>query len=1038
MFEEIRNESFDVREKNVLKFWNENRIFESSVEQRRNAPPFTFYDGPPFATGLPHYGHLLAGTIKDVVPRYKTMKGFHVPRRFGWDCHGLPVENEIEKLHNLSGAAAIEEFGIANFNEECRKIVLRYTEEWKETVTRMGRWVDFGNTYRTMDVSFMESVWWVFKQLFDKELVYEGHKVMPFSAKLGTPLSNFEAGENYKEVDDPSLTITMPLVDDSETALLVWTTTPWTLVSNLAVMVNPNFEYVKIKDHDSKRQYIIAKTCLPNYYKDPSKYTILASMQGKDLQGKRYKPPFEYFANASEGAFRVIMEESISTDDGTGVVHSAPAFGEVDFYACQREGIALVCPVDNNGRFTKEIPEYTGQFVKDADKDLIKRLKQAGRVFHHATCHHRYPFCWRSDTPLIYKAVKTWFVAVEKIKDKLLAANQEIHWTPDHIKFGRFGKWLEGARDWAISRNRYWGTPIPIWRADDGELLVIGSIAELENATGKKITDLHRHYIDELTITRNGKTFKRIPEVFDCWFESGSMPYAQNHYPFENSDLFKKTFPADFIAEGLDQTRGWFYTLTVLSAALFNKPAFKNVIVNGIVLAEDGQKMSKRLRNYPDPTTVIHKFGADAIRLYMMHSPAVRADDLCFSEAGVELVLRQILIPWWNAYSFFITYARIYHWKPNEELLRRKPVAVIDRWMLSVLNKLIHQVEEGMDHYDLSLAVEPFVSFIDQLTNWYIRRSRRRFWEDKPSQDRDEAFATLYQVLVALTKIAAPFVPFISDAIYRNLRAEKMAISVHLCDYPKYHKELRDEALEDAMEAVQLTASLGHSLRKENKLKVRQPLAKAHIASGDQRVLHFLKDQRHLIADELNVKEVTFGEDETELVALKAKANFRILGKKVGKQMKAAQTAVENLDQHQLAKLLEGGTVDVQLEGNPFTLTAEDVLVERVVHEGMIAANTGHITIALETVLTDELLLEGLSREIVNKINTMRREADFAVTDRIKVRMQTTDRVKKCMEEYKDYINNEVLAVEVEYGSCDGTEWDLNGELTRIELQQIK
>lgn len=1039
MFDEIKNESFDDREKNVLKFWNEKYIFQKSIEQRKNSKTFTFYDGPPFATGLPHYGHLLAGTIKDVVPRYKTMKGLHVPRRFGWDCHGLPVENEIEKEHNLTGAASIEAFGIPKFNEECRKIVFRYAEQWKDTVLRMGRWVDFSQTYHTMDVTFMESVWWVFKQLFDKGLVYEGYKVMPFSAKLGTPLSNFEAGENYKEVDDPSLTITMPLLDEKDTSLLIWSTTPWTIISNLAVMAGPNIDYVKIKENASGHQYILAKTCLPTYYKKAEDYTILSEFKGSELAGKRYKPPFDYFADhASKGAFRVIMEEGVATDEGTGLVHSAPAFGEMDFYACQREGIELVCPVNNNGLFTDEIPEYTGKFVKDADKDIIRRLKQAGRVMHHGTCHHRYPFCWRSDTPLIYKVVRTWFVAVEQVKDKILKANDKIHWTPDHIKHGRFGKWLEAARDWAISRNRYWGTPIPIWRSDDGEIAVMGSITDLEKASGKKITDLHRHFIDQLTFERNGKVFKRIPEVFDCWFESGSMPYSQNHYPFENKQLFEKNFPADFIAEGLDQTRGWFYTLTVLAAALFDSPAFKNVVVNGIILAADGSKMSKRLKNYPDPAMVIHKYGADAIRLYMMHSPAVRADDLCFSESGVELVLRQVLIPLWNAYSFFITYARIYNWKPSETLLKTKPQAVIDRWMLSTLNKLIHQVELGMDKYELSEAVEPFVGFIDQLTNWYIRRSRRRFWEEEATPDRDQAFATLYQVLMGLTKIAAPFVPFIADMIYRNLRQPHEPESVHLCDYPAYHPEQRDEALEDSMQAVQTAVSLGHSLRKEHKLKVRQPLSIAHVASSDPRILHFLQDQQHLIADELNVKSVQFGSNETEFVALKAKPNFRVLGKKVGKLMKAAQTAIDNFNQKQLADLMSGKPLSLHLDGTEVPLTLEDVQVDRIVHEGMVAANEGHITIALETALTEDLLLEGIAREIVNKINTMRREAGFEVTDRIRVRMQTSDRTKTSFKLFEDYIRNEILAVSFDFGPTEGTAWDLNGEPATIALQKVQ
>lgn len=1036
MFDEIKKESFDEREKRILDFWEKNDIFQRSVESRVNSSHFASYDGPPFATGLPHYGHFLAGTIKDVVFRYKAMKNFHAPRRFGWDCHGLPVEFEVEKAKNLSGAASIEEFGIGNFNEECRKIVLRYSEEWKDQVKRMGRWVDFSDTYHTMDITFMESVWWVFKQLCDKGLVYEGFKVMPYSAKLGTPLSNFEAGENYREIDDPSLTVGFKLLaDDAE--LLVWTTTPWTLPSNLAVMVHPEMEYVKILDKASSKKYILAKQRLPEYFKDEAGYTVLEAFAGKKLVDKQYEPLFDYFKDHREqGAFRVILEDSISMDEGTGMVHSAPAFGEVDFYACQKAGIKLVCPVDANGQFTKEIPEYTGRFVKDTDKDIIKALKQKGRVFHHTTFHHRYPFCWRSDTPLIYKAVSTWFVAVEKFKDRMVKANQGVHWMPEHLREGRFGKWLEGARDWAISRNRYWGTPIPIWRAEDGEIHVIESIAELEKLTGAKITDLHRHFIDDLTFTKNGKVFKRVPEVFDCWFESGSMPYAQNHYPFENKDQLQEIFPAEFIAEGIDQTRGWFYTLMVLSVALFDKPAFKNVIVNGIVLAADGAKMSKRLRNYPDPMVVVQKYGADAIRLYMMHSGAVRAEDLRFVEAGVELVLRQIMIPFWNSYSFFITYARIYDWKPKVTF--DKPDAEIDRWILSSLHGLIHQVEEGMNDYNLSQAVEPFVGFIDQLTDWYIRRSRRRFWESEATKDRDQAFATLYQVLLGLSQIAAPYVPFISDAIYQNLRTDSMPESVHLCDFPKVKPEIQDKDLEASMAAVQQTVSLGHSLRKEHKLKVRQPLGKAHIASADKRLLAFLKHQQHLIADELNVKEVEFVADETQFVMLKAKPNFRILGKKVGKSMRAAQEAIGKFDHVQLETLQKGGNVTIQVEGVDIILTPEDVEVERIVHEGMIAANSEAITIALDTKLTDELLLEGLAREIVNKINTMRRDHHYDVVDRVHVKMKTTDRVQECFRVYGDSIKHEILALSISFGDYAGEEWDLNGELTAITLEKAQ
>lgn len=711
----------------------------------------------------------------------------------------------------------------------------------------------------------------------------------------------------------------------------------------------------------------------------------------------------------------------------------------MDFYACQREGIDLVCPVDNNGRFTEEIPEYAGLFVKDADKEIIKRLKLERKIYHHATIHHRYPFCWRSDTPLIYKVVSTWFVAVEKIKDKMLKANEQIHWTPGHIKQGRFGKWLEGARDWAISRNRYWGTPIPLWRSEDGELICIRDVQELQKFTQEPLKDLHRHFIDEIAIHHDGKVFMRIPEVFDCWFESGSMPYAQNHYPFENQKLFEENFPADFIAEGTDQTRGWFYTLTVLAAALFDKPAFKNVIVNGILLAEDGSKMSKRLKNYPDPMEVVHRHGADAIRLYMLHSPAVKGDDLCFHESGVELVLRQVLIPLWNAYSFFLTYANIYHWRPKGEY--KQPAALIDRWIISLLNKLIHEVEEGMDAYDLSLAVEPFVGFVDQLTNWYIRRSRRRFWSDEDTADRREAFFTLYYVLFNLIKIAAPFVPYIAEAIYRNLRTENDRESVHLTDYPVYHADWRDGGLEKGMASLQIIVSLGHGLRKEHKLKVRQPLALAEIACEAPEQLHFLESQKHLIAEEINVKNILFYADDSPFVTLTPKPNFRILGKKIGKQMPAAQTSIKELSQNQLALLLKGQSIDIEIEGRILTLTPEDVQVERIVREELVAATSGAMTIALKTTLSEELILEGLSREIVNKVNTMRRDSKFAVTDRIILNIDSTPKVKQAFECYREWIMGETLAKEVHFGPYqgipEGVSWDINGEIALIQVLRL-
>ncbi|MCF7806326.1 MAG: isoleucine--tRNA ligase [Simkaniaceae bacterium] len=1033
---DIEQEPFPARETKILKFWKTHSIFEKSVRNRAQAPLFSFYDGPPFATGLPHYGHLLAGTIKDVIPRYKTMKGFRVPRRFGWDCHGLPVENEIEKAKGLSGASTIEKYGIAAFNEECRSIVLRYTEEWKSTVNRMGRWVSFENTYRTMDASFMESVWWVFAALWKKGLVYQGFKVMPFSARLGTPLSNFEANLNYKDVDDPSLTVKFKVKDEADTYLLIWTTTPWTLPSNLACVVNPHINYVRLKDKKSKDTFILAKSRVAHYFKDRESYELISVFKGDKLRDMVYEPLFDYFVDrASPQAFHVLLDEFVGEEDGTGIVHAAPAFGEQDFFVCTRESIDLVCPVDQNGRFTQEVPDYEGVFVKDADKDIIKRLKHEDKVFHHGQIRHRYPFCWRSDTPLLYKAVKTWFISVESLKERLIAINQEINWVPEHIKDGRFGKWLENARDWAISRNRYWGTPIPLWVNDEGDFYAISSKEELEKLSGHKITDLHRHFIDDITFEENGKVYRRVPEVFDCWFESGSMPYAQNHFPFDNKQETLDAFPADFIAEGLDQTRGWFYTLTVIAAALFDKPAFKNVIVNGIILAEDGNKMSKRLKNYPDPQQVIDKFGADSIRLYLLHSPAVQADDLRFSERGVELVLRQMLIPLWNSYVFFATYAKICKWTPKL-IGKKKPSATIDQWILSRMQKLILDVETALDRYQLSQAVDPFVVFIDQLTNWYIRRSRPRFWESEHTTDRDEAFQTLYIVLLNLVKVAAPFIPFLSESIYAELKAPQDPDSVHLTDYPEYRKELRDELLEEEMQLVQTVVNLGHSLRKEHKLKVRQPLKKAFLISRDQNVLEALKNHTYLIEDELNVHSLEFLDDETSFVDVTVKPNYKVLGKQMGPLMKEAKEVIEALPRVSIEQIYCGKTVDIQVKDQTFTLSLNEVEVNRTVKGDLIASCQGALTVALETTLDEALISEGYAREIVNKINTMRRNEGFEVTDRIAICLDTTARIQKAFEQHDQYIRGEVLADEVHFASCSGTEWDLNGELAIIHIER--
>lgn len=1013
-------------ERAILKFWQEKDIFKKSVENRKDHESFVFYDGPPFATGLPHYGHILAGTIKDVIARYKTMKGFYVPRRFGWDCHGLPIENEIEKVHKFKSATEIEEFGIARFNEECRSIVLRFSGEWKKTVERMGRFVDFDQTYRTMDLPFMESVWWVFGELWKKGLVYEGFKVMGYSPALGTPLSNFEMNLNYREVDDPSITLKFRL-QGTNAHLLVWTTTPWTLPSNLALALAEKESYVQIKDKDTEEMYILAKERLAAYYKSEDEYEIVKQMQGSDLIGKTYEPVLPYFAG-HKNAFKILAGDFVSLSDGTGIVHMAPAFGEDDFDACKKAGIELVCPIDVNCRFTEEVPEYQGLFVKDADKGIIRHLKGEGKVFTHTTIRHRYPFCWRTDKPLIYRAVTTWFVAVEKIKDKMIENNKLIHWVPGHIKKGRFGKWLENARDWAISRNRYFGTPIPLWRSEDGEIRVVSSIKDLEDKTGESITDIHRHFIDDMTFVEDGKEFKRIPEVFDCWFESGSMPYAQNHYPFENAEKTMKDFPADFIAEGLDQTRGWFYTLNVLSTALFDKPAFKNVIVNGIVLAEDGHKMSKRLKNYPEPSEVMEKLGSDAVRLYLLHSPLVRADDFSFSEKGVESTLRKLIIPLWNCYIFLSTYATIYEWIPTSDTYSR-PEADIDKWILSKVHKLTADVQEGLDEYKLDKAVDPLSDFIDQLTNWYIRRSRTRFWAEENTRDRREAFETLYTVLLAYIKLAAPFIPFITETIYQQLKRKGMPESVHMADFPLYDDEVRDVLVEKEMSYTQLVVNLGHSLRKEHRLKVRQPLGRVYVVSEKKDVIESLRLQHHLICEELNVKEITLHHDESKFVHYKVKPNYRSLGKKAGKYMNACKTAIEHLSKKDYDSILAGEGVFIPMGETKYKLEAEDVELDREVRSGLVASYENGLTVALDTEITFELELEGIARELINKVNTARKANDFEVVDRIEVYIGKTEKLEKALAAHKDFVSNEVLAISINFQEENlGEKIDLNGE----------
>ena len=1047
MFKPVSNKvAFPQMEENILKVWEANSTFEKSLKRNEGKERYKFYDGPPFATGLPHYGHLLAGTIKDIVPRYQTMRGKYVERRFGWDTHGLPIEALAQDDLGVAGAPEIKALGIDKFNEHCRSKVLRYVSEWRKTVTRMGRWVDFDHDYKTMNPEFMETIWWVFKQLWNQGRVYKSHRIMPYSWKLSTPLSNFEAGSNYKDVQDPTVTVRTPVVafgadrisdlksqisdvggqisnlqalKDAGTTiyLLIWTTTPWTLPENLMMCAGAKIDYVAVRDvtDDKKPIYIMAKARLPHIFKKEEQYELVAEFKGTELKGTEYEPIFPYFADKkAEGAFRVLNDDYVTTDDGVGIVHIAPAYGEDDFRVCQEAGMhAIVDPLDQACAFTDQVPEYKGRFCKDCDKDIIKRLKAEGKLVHQATIVHSYPFCDRTDTPLIYRAIDAWYVKVEDLHERLAKNNAKVHWTPAYVGEKRFGNWLEEARDWNISRNRFWGSCIPVWinDADPDDMICVGSIKELEELSGEKVTDLHKHFVDKIVIQKDGKTYHRTPEVLDCWFESGSMPYAQQHYMGEGD--FKDYFPADFIAEGLDQTRGWFYTLMVLGTCLFDQSPYKNVIVNGLVLAEDGKKMSKRLKNYPDPTKMLDTYGADAIRLYMIYSPVVKAESLKFSEKGVQQLMRDLLIPWWNAYSFFVTYANVDGFN-DAEVVYPESDNVLDKWIVSSMETLINDVTAAMDEYDLQRSVRPFVKFVEDLTNWYIRRSRRRFWKSTNDGDKLNAYRTLRYVLVQLSKVAAPFTPFIAEEIYTNLKGASDPESVHLCDFPTANAAARDLDLEKRMADVQAAVELGRRLRADNDLKVRQPLACLKLAGGD------VKGLEELIEDELNVKKVEFIADETELCDVTFKANFKTLGKKCGPKMKAVAAAI-------------AGAKKVPFECEGFTITEEDVIVTRTPKDDLVVASQGAIVVGLETALTPELIAEGNAREFVSHVQSMRKEADFEVVQRIAVTVSCDAEMKAALEAYLDYVRNEILAVSVTITEGEG-EVSLNGHKTGIVI----
>ena len=1025
---------FPALERDILDLWDDIRAFETSVEMRPLSSEYTFYDGPPFPTGSPHYGNLLAGILKDIVPRYWTMRGHRVERRFGWDTHGLPVEMDVQKQLGLSSPAEIEAAGIDVFNEACRTLVTANTEMWETITRRIGRWVDFENDYKTMDTDFMESVWWVFRALWHKDLVYRDFKVLPYSYGATTPLSNFEANMDYRDVDDPSIIVRLEIAADSGPVsagdyLLIWTTTPWTLPSNLAVAVGRKLRYVRIDaplDGHEGRYWIAAERVAAHWGPDAPVPALEAS--GADLIGTAYHPPFEYFGEERDrGAFVVIESDDVTIEEGTGLVHMAPAYGEADFYALQAAGLdVLVDPVDAVGTFTTAVPDVAGMVVKDADDTLIGLLRASGALVRSERIVHSYPFCWRTDTPLIYKAIPTWFVRVESFRDRMAELNEKVHWVPEHIGSRRFGNWLAQARDWAISRNRYWGSCIPVWECDGcDELACIGSIDELAERSGVRLDDLHKHNVDPVTFPCSScdGTMLRVPEVLDCWFESGSMPYALDHYPFGGTADFERRFPADYIAEGLDQTRGWFYTLVVLGTALFDQIPFRNCVVNGLILAEDGRKMSKSLKNYPDPLELIEATGADALRAYLINSPVVRAEPVRFSEHGVRGVVRTVMLPYWNAYSFFTTYAAAES-LTIEDLAAAPSIPQrpeIDRWILSVLQSLVRRVNEEMEGYYLFNVIPALVEFIGDLTNWYIRRSRRRFWRQrskggtKGDADLLAAFATLYEVLETFSKLMAPVLPFVTEVIYQGLVVEPRSgtpgpASIHHEDYPEAVGKLIDRPLETDMAIVRSIVSLGRVLRVQEQIRVRQPLTMLTVITHESAVRRAVDSHADLIAEELNVKSVATSEDESAYAHVTVKPDFGILGPRLGPRTRQVAAGIPQLDDATISTLLDGGTVIVADE----PLTVSDLVVARTPRDGFVVASDDRVSVALDTKVTETLVAEGLSREIVKLVQGLRRAAGLDVSDRITLQWwSTSERLATAMADHGASVAQAVLATEL-------------------------
>ena len=1034
------NLNFVQREREVLKFWKENDIARKCIDIREGCDTFTFYDGPPTANGKPHIGHVLTRVIKDMLPRYQSMKGKKVLRKAGWDTHGLPVELEVEKKLGLDGKEQIEKYGIEPFIKECRESVWKYKGMWEEFSDVVGFWADMDNPYITYENNYIESVWWALKVIWEKGLLYKGHKVVPYCPRCGTPLSSHEVAQGYKDIKERSAMVRFKVKDEENTSFLAWTTTPWTLPSNLGLVVNPEVDYVKVSCNGE--YLILAEALVESVFsgvkskdnpEEAAKVEVVQRFKGKELEHREYEPLYDFaLGKIKKKCFYVMCDDYVTTSDGTGIVHTAPAFGEDDARVCRNYDMDFVQFVDAKGNMTEET-KWPGVFVKKADPMILEDLKTSGKLFKAPKFEHSYPHCWRCDTPLIYYARESWFIKMTDVKDRLIANNKTINWMPDTIGTGRFGEWLEHVQDWGISRNRYWGTPLNIWECSCGYQHSVGSIEELKSMSGNCPEDieLHRPYIDDVTIKcpECGKEMHRVPEVIDCWFDSGSMPFAQWHYPFENKEIFEERYPADFISEAVDQTRGWFYSLLAISTLLFDNSSYQNVIVLGHVQDKDGKKMSKSKGNAVDPMDALNKHGADAIRWYFYENSAPWLPNR-FHDDAVQEGQRKFMGTLWNTYAFYVLYANIDNFDATRYRLEYDKLSVMDKWVLSRLNTLIKTVDTNLANYKVTETAKALQEFVDELSNWYVRRSRERFWAKEMTQDKINAYMTLYTALITVIKLAAPMVPFITESIYRNLVCsvdDKAPISVHLTDFPVANEAFIDAELEKNMELVLEVVVLGRAARNAANIKNRQPIGNIFV-KADRELADFFKE---IVAGELNVKHVEFKEDMEEYLSYTLKPQFKVLGPKVGKQISEVKAALLTIDGARAKEELDKtGKLKLSLKSGEVELIPEDIEIIMSQTDGFATQHYGKVTIALETTLTPELVEEGFVREIISKLQTMRKENGFEVTDRITVFAAGNDKLTDILSRNEDMVKSIVLCNGITYGSTDGftKEWSINGE----------